>query len=70
MVPARWLNVMLQRHTSTNRRSQLPGPPLLSTKMTMGFGGTHSTRLYWMLMRPDAIGLILLYVSAWEARSH
>jgi hypothetical protein len=32
-------------HTSTNSLSQAPWPPLLSTLITMGFGGTHCTRL-------------------------
>lgn len=32
-------------HTSTNSLNQAPWPPLLSTLITMGFGGTHCTRL-------------------------
>jgi hypothetical protein len=50
---------------STNRRSQPPGPTLLSTLITIFCGGTHSTRRYWMLMRPVDMGDSLLYVSAW-----
>ena len=47
-------------HTSTNKRSQPPAPRLLSTLTMIFCGGTHSTRRYWMLMRPLDIGEILL----------
>ena len=47
-------------HTSTNKRSQPPAPWLLSTLTMIFCGGTHSTRRYWMLMRPLDIGEILL----------
>ncbi len=47
----------LQR-ASTAIRSQPPSPTLAWMLTLSGSGGVHSTRLYWMLMRPPSMGAI------------
>jgi len=43
---------------STAIRSQPPSPTLAWMLTLSGSGGVHSTRLYWMLMRPPSMGAI------------